>query len=87
MLSLLDVVGRFEAIGGRPFKLEHIPEEALRAQYEGATDPMQKSFAGLMLWNSSGDAINMKPIRKELAISLTSVDQYVRSVLGVATPA
>lgn len=87
MLSPLEVVARFEEIGGRPFKLEHIPEEALRAQYEGATDPMQKSFAGLMLWNSSGDAIDMTPIQKELGIELTSVEQYARSVLGVAMPA
>jgi uncharacterized protein YbjT (DUF2867 family) len=87
MLSPLEVVGRFEEIGGRPFKLEHIPEEALRAQFEGATDPMQKSFAGLMLWNSSGDAINMTPVQEELGIALTSVDQYARTVLGVATTA
>jgi uncharacterized protein YbjT (DUF2867 family) len=87
MLSPLEVVARFEEIGGRRFNLEQIPEEALRAQYEGATDPMQKSFAGLMLWNSSGDAINMKPIQKELGIELTSVEQYAHSVLGVATHA
>lgn len=87
MLSPLEVVARFEEIGGRPFKLEHVPEEALRAQFEGATDPMQKSFAGLMLWNSSGDAINMAPVQKELEIALTSVDQFARGVLGVATPA
>ena len=61
-LSPLEVVARFEEIGGKPFKLEHIPEEALRAQFEGATDSMQKSFAALMLGYSSGDAINMTPI-------------------------
>jgi uncharacterized protein YbjT (DUF2867 family) len=82
MLSPLEVVARFEEIGGRPFKLEHIPEEALRAQFNGATDPLQKSFAGLMLMYSSGDAIDMTPVQKELGITLTSVDQYARSVLG-----
>ena len=32
-----------------PFKVEHIPDETLRAQFEGATDSLQKSFAALML--------------------------------------
>ena len=47
-LSSLEVVGRFEQIG-KPFRREHISEQTLLAQYEGATDPLQKSFAGLML--------------------------------------
>ena len=46
-LSPLEVVARFEKIGGRPFRLEHVPEEALAAQFEGATDSMQKSFCGV----------------------------------------
>jgi hypothetical protein len=53
-LSPFEVIARFEEIGGKPFKLEHIPEKALRAQFEGATDSMQKSFAALMLAYSSG---------------------------------
>lgn len=87
MLSPLEVVARFEQIGGRPFKLEHVPEQALRAQFEGATDPLQKSFAALMLMCSSGDAIDMRPVQEELGISLTNIDQYARSVLGHATAA
>jgi uncharacterized protein YbjT (DUF2867 family) len=81
-LSPNEVVFRFEEIGGRPFKCEHIPEEALRAQFEGATDPMQKSFAGLMLSYSSGDAFNMKPVQEEFGIVLSTIDQYARRVLG-----
>ena len=73
-LNPLEVVALFEEIGGKPFKLEHIPEEALRAQFEGATDSMQKSFAALMLAYSSGDAMNM--------IKLTSIDQFALIVLG-----
>jgi uncharacterized protein YbjT (DUF2867 family) len=80
-LSPLEVVARFEQIGGRPFKLEHIPHEALRAQYEVATDSMQKSFAALMLGYSSGDAMDVRPIQEEFGIELTSIDQYARRVL------
>jgi uncharacterized protein YbjT (DUF2867 family) len=84
-LSPLEVVARFEKIGGKPFKLEHIPEEALRRQFEEATDSMQKSFAGLMLGYASGDAIDMTLIQQEFGIKLTNIDQFVRSVLGRMT--
>ena len=61
-LSPLEVVARFEKIGGRPFRLEHVPEAALLSQFEGATDPLQKSFAALMLGYLHGDAMNMAPV-------------------------
>ncbi len=83
-LSPLEVVARFEEIGGKPFKLEHVPEEALRAQFEGATDSMQKSFAALMLAYSSGDAMNMASIQQEFGIKLTNIDQFARMVLGLS---
>jgi uncharacterized protein YbjT (DUF2867 family) len=81
-LSPLEVVARFEEIGGRPFKLEHIPEEALRTQFEDATDSMQRSFAGLMLGYASGDAIDMNLIQREFGIKLLTIDQYALAVLG-----
>ena len=61
-LSPLEVVARFEKIGGRPFRLEHVPEQALLAQFEGATDSLQKSFAALMLGYLHGDAMNMASV-------------------------
>jgi len=82
-LSPLEVVARFEKIGGRPFQLEHVPEEALRAQFDGAADPIQKTFAGLMLGYVYGDAMNMAPVVEQFGIQLTSVDEYARGVLGV----
>jgi len=81
-LSPLEVVARFERIGGRPFQLEHVPEQTLRAQFEGAADPMQKSFAGLMLGYLYGDAMDMTPVVDQFGIQLTSVDEYARRVLG-----
>jgi uncharacterized protein YbjT (DUF2867 family) len=84
-LSPLEVVARFEQIGGKPFKVEYIPEQALRAQFEGATDSLQKSFAALMLAYSSGDAINMTSTQQEFGIKLTNIDQFVRNVSGQTT--
>ena len=80
-LSPLEVVARFERIGGRPFRLEHVPEAALLSQFEGATDSMQKSFAGLMLGYLHGDAINMTSVVDTFGIKLTNVNEYARSVL------
>ena len=42
------------------FAVQHVPEEALRAQFAAATDPLQQSFAALMLYYARGDVINMK---------------------------
>jgi uncharacterized protein YbjT (DUF2867 family) len=81
-LSPLQVVARFEEIGGRPFQLEHVPEQALRAQFDAATDPMQKTFAGLMLGYVYGDVIDMAPIVDQFGIQLTSVSVYACGVLG-----
>jgi uncharacterized protein YbjT (DUF2867 family) len=83
-ISPLEVVARFERIGGRPFKLEHVPESALLTQFQEATDSMQKSFAALMLGYVHGDAINMAPVVDKFAIKLSSVDGYARNVLSTA---
>ena len=81
-LSPLEVVARFERIGGRPFRLEHVSEPALLSQFERATDSMQKSFAALMLGYLWGDAINMAPVVDTFGIKLTYVNDYGRRVLG-----
>jgi uncharacterized protein YbjT (DUF2867 family) len=81
-LSPLEVVARFERIGGKPFRLEHVPESVLRLQLEQAPDPMQKSFAGLMLGYAQGDAIDMTSVLKTFPIQLTTVNDYARAVLN-----
>jgi uncharacterized protein YbjT (DUF2867 family) len=86
-LSPLEVVGRFERIGGKAFRLEHISEQMLLAQFEAAADPLQKSFAGLMLMYAHGDAIDMKSVVDTFGIRLGTVDEYVRSVLPSAASA
>jgi uncharacterized protein YbjT (DUF2867 family) len=86
-LSQIEAAACFERIGGRAFKLDHVPEPMLRAQYEQATDPMQKSFAALMLGTAHGDAINMAPVVEQFGIKLTTVEQYARSVQETAAKA
>jgi nucleoside-diphosphate-sugar epimerase len=86
-LSPLQVVALFEEISGKAFQCEHVPEVALRAQFEAATDSMQKSFAALMLRYSLGDPIDMGPVVATYGIRLTSVRDYARTVLGSAAAA
>lgn len=79
-LSPLDVVACFEKIGGRAFHVEHIPESALLAQFNEAADPMQKSFAALMLGYLRGDAMDMTSVVDTFGIKLASVEDYARRV-------
>jgi len=78
------VVARFERIGGRQFRLEHVSEAALLSQFEGATDSLQKSFAALMLGYLHGDAMNTQQVVDTFGIKLTDVDEYARGVLAKA---
>lgn len=59
-LSPLEVVRLAEQVTRKRFAVQHVPEEALRAQFATATDPLQQSFAALMLYYARGDVINMK---------------------------
>jgi uncharacterized protein YbjT (DUF2867 family) len=80
-LSPLEVVRIFEEVGGRPFEVQQVPEEALRAQYEGATDPLQRSFAALTLDYANGDPIDMRATLAAFPVPLTSVRDYARRML------
>lgn len=86
-LTPLEVVQRFESISRKHFQVEHVSEQRLIEQLEAATDPLQKSFAGLMLRYAHGDAIDMARVVSTFGIALTSVDDYARRVLAQATPA
>lgn len=81
-LSPLEVVRIFEEVGGRPFSVEHVPEEALRAQKAAATDSLQESFAGLMLGYARGDAIDMEATLRTFPLQLTSVRHHARRSLA-----
>jgi uncharacterized protein YbjT (DUF2867 family) len=81
-LSALEVVKRFEEAAGQKFEIESISEEALREQYEQASESMGKTFAGLMLGCATGDAMDMQPVVDTFGLELSSVDEYVRGVLG-----
>jgi uncharacterized protein YbjT (DUF2867 family) len=81
-VSPLDVVRTFERASGRTFEVEHVPEQGLRAQFESAADPTQKSFAALMLGYAAGDAIPMAETAKRFGIQPTSIEDFARTASG-----
>ncbi len=84
-LSPLEVVRIFEQAGGQAFRVEHVDEKTLRDQRATATDPLQQSFAALMLAYAQGDAIEMTQTLRNLPLSLLSVSEYARRTLAAAT--
>ena len=58
-----------------------VPVETLQAQLAGATDPMQKSYAGLMLGYTSHRSIDMTATLKTFPLTLRTVEDYARRVL------
>jgi uncharacterized protein YbjT (DUF2867 family) len=81
-LSPLEVVKIFEEESGKAFSLQMVPEEALRAQKEGAPDSLSKSFAGLMIGYAEGSEIKMDTTLKTFPLRLTTVKEYAKRVLA-----
>jgi len=77
-LSPLEVVRAFEELQGRKFDVQHVSEAALREQRESSSDPLQQSFAGLMLYYSRGDIIDMRKTLQKFPVRLTSIRDYAR---------
>jgi uncharacterized protein YbjT (DUF2867 family) len=81
-LTPLEVVSIFEEAGGKPFEVQFVPVEALQGQHAAATDPMQKSFAGLMIGIADGRSIDMRATLQSFPIKLKTVREYAREVLA-----
>jgi uncharacterized protein YbjT (DUF2867 family) len=79
-LSPLEVVRVVETTIGKPVSVQHVPVEALRAQHGAATDSLQQSFAGLMLYYASGDVIDMTEATRLLPVDrLKSVRDHFQA--------
>ena len=80
-ISPLGVVKIFEKVSGKPFEVSLVPVEALQGQLVAATDPMQKSFTGLMISYASAKAIDMTATLKAFPLKLKTVEEYAKSVM------
>ncbi len=83
-LSAREVVRMFEAAGAGEIATESVPEAALESQMNAATDPLQKSFAGLMLQCAGGDAIDVTTSSRLFPFQMTSVRDYISAQLSRA---
>jgi uncharacterized protein YbjT (DUF2867 family) len=83
-LSPREVVRMFEAAGAGEITTEHVAEADLESQMNMASDPLQKSFAGLMLQSAGGDQIDMTATVKLFPFRMTSVRDYVSTQLAGA---
>lgn len=79
-LSPLEVVRLAEQAAGKTLVVQHVPEQALRAQYHAAVDPLQQSFAALMLYYAGGDTIDMTDTLHAFQMEhSTSVRQFLQA--------
>jgi uncharacterized protein YbjT (DUF2867 family) len=80
-LSPLQVVHIAEQVVGKKIAVQHVPVEALRAQHDAATDPLQQSMTALMLYFAGGDAVEMAETLKTLPVQrLKSVRDHVQTL-------
>ena len=79
-LSPNEVIRIFEERTGRPFEVERVPEEALRAMKAGAANPLEETFAGLMLFYAGGDAVDMRETLRRYPTRMTTVREYAEGV-------
>ena len=83
-ISQLEAVKIFEECTGQHIEVSNVPSDALRSNMNQATDPMEQSFAGLMLCLSKGDAIDMSQMTDIFRINLTSVRNFASEILKSA---
>ena len=78
-VSPLEVVDIFEKLTGRRFAVTHVPLEGLQAQHLAAANPLEKTFAALMLEVARGDVVRMQePLQRFPGITLKSVEEFAR---------
>lgn len=78
----VEAIRAFEEAVGRPFVVDRIPESAIEQQWQTATDPLEKSFASLMLSAARGHEVPMDGVLARFPVQLTSVEDYARRVAG-----
>lgn len=79
-LPPLQVVKTFEEVLKKKIDVLPILEEVLEKQLSTSTNPMQKSFAGLMCCMAKGDYIDMKETLKDFPIRLHTVKDYIHQL-------
>jgi uncharacterized protein YbjT (DUF2867 family) len=76
-ISQREAVEAFEKASGRKFALTELSEESLEAQWQGATDPFQRTFAALMLGVARGFDSGTNPVFDTFPMKMTSAREWI----------
>jgi len=79
-LSPLDVVQIFERLAEASFERQFVPEDALRAQADQATDPLAETFAKLQLEYAHGCVMDSSEALRLMPMELATVENYAALV-------
>ncbi len=81
-LSQLEAVRIFEQALQKPIQVDHVPREVLETQHR-SSDPLQKTFGGLMLAYSKGDLIkDAADTARRYRVDLRSVRDYASTFVS-----
>ena len=84
-ISQLDAVATFERLLGKKCEIEKVPLAALEEQHR-STDPLQKTFAALMIGYAKGDAIpGSVETARQYGVTLRSVSDYAATFRRAAS--
>jgi uncharacterized protein YbjT (DUF2867 family) len=78
-----EAIRAFERAAGRTFQVQEIPEQALEAQWQGATDPLQRTFAALMLGAARGHESPTEEVLERFPIKMTTVEEFAARAANV----
>jgi NADH dehydrogenase len=81
-LSPHEVIRIFEEKSGRKFEIERVPEPAIEQMRANAKNPIEETFAGLMLFCARGDEIDMRDTLRRYPRRLTTIREYADRVLA-----
>ena len=81
-ISPRDAVKEYERATGAAFEVQEVPVAALEAQYAAAQHPTQKSFAALMLAQTSSDVIPMTETAREFGLEQRTARDHISEAAG-----
>lgn len=81
-LSQLEVVKMFEELAGRSFDRQFVSEKDLEARKAAAANPLELTFADLMLAAARGDKIDMTETMQKFSFKPKSIREYTRTLVN-----
>ena len=79
-----EAVRAFEKAFGKTLTATEVPEDALKAQWQAAENPFEKTFAGLMLGLAQLDA-DPAPLPGEMAFEMMTVRDFAKGLAARAS--